>query len=97
VEIVRLETDRYERAGRPRRDSAAARIIAPLPAQPITSVATIRAAIGASHQRALDGLKALAEAGVVRQISEGGYDRQYAADELFELIEAYEQRVATAA
>jgi hypothetical protein len=33
----------------------------------------------------------------VRQITEGGYDRQYAADELFALVEAYEQRVATAA
>jgi len=96
-EIATLETDWYERAGRPRRDSAAARIIAALPAQPITSAATIRAAIGASHQRALDGLKALAQAGVVRQITEGGYDRQYAADELFALVEAYEQRVATAA
>jgi len=96
-EITRLETDWYERAGRPRRDSAAARIIAALPAQPITSAATIRAAIGASHQRALDGLKVLAEAGVVRQITEGGYDRQFAADELFALIEAYEGGVATAA
>jgi hypothetical protein len=96
-EIATLETDWYERARRPRRDSAAARIIAVLPAQPITSAATIRAAIGASHQRALDGLKALAEAGVVRQITEGGYDRQYAADELFALVEAYEDRVAAAA
>ena len=96
-EIAKLETDWYERANRPRRDSAAARIIAALPAQPITSAATIRAAIGASHQRALDGLKVLAVAGVLRQITEGGYDRQFAADELFALIEAYEQRVATAA
>ena len=97
AEIAKLEADWHERAGRPRRDSAAARIIAALPAQPITSAATIRAAIGASHQRALDGLKVLAGAGVVRQITEGGYDRQFAADELFALIEAYEQRVATAA
>jgi hypothetical protein len=29
----------------------------------------------------------LAGAGVVRRITEGGYDRQYAADELFDLIE----------
>lgn len=96
-QIAKLEADWYERAGRPRRDSAAARIISALPAQPITSAATIRAAIGASHQRALDGLKVLAEAGVVRQITQGGYDRQFAADELFALIEDYEQRVATAA
>jgi hypothetical protein len=48
----------------------------------------------ARHQRALEGLKVLAVAGVLRQISEGDYNRQYAADELFDLIEAYEQRVA---
>ena len=95
--IAGLEQEWYERAGRPRRDSAAARIIAALPAQPITSAATIRAAIGSSHQRSLDGLKALALAGVVRQISEGGYDRQYAADELFALLETYEERISRAA
>jgi len=94
--VASLEAEWLQRAGRPRRDSAAARIIPVLPAQPITSAATMRAAIGARHQRALEGLKVLAEAGVLRQISEGGYDRQYAADELFELIEDYEQRVASA-
>lgn len=94
--IAKLEAAWFDRAGRPRRDSAAARIIAALPAQPITSAATIRAAIGASHQRALDGLKVLADAGVVRQITEGGYDRQYAADDLFALLEAYEDRIARA-
>ena len=93
-QVAQLEADWYERAGRPRRDSAAARIIPVLPAQPITSAATMRAAIGARHQRALEGLKSLADGGVLRQISEGDYDRQYAADELFDLIEAYEQRVA---
>ncbi len=93
--VAELEAEWYERAGRPRRDSAAARIIPMLPAQPITSAATMRAAIGARHQRALEGLKVLADAGVLRQISEGDYDRQYAADELFDLIEAYEQQVAS--
>lgn len=95
--IAKLEADWFDRAGRPRRDSAAARIIKVLPAQPITSAATIRAAIGASHQRALDGLKALAQVGVVRQITEGGYDREYACDELFGLIEIYEGRIAAVA
>ena len=61
------------------------------------SAATIRAAIGASNQRALDALKVLDMAGVVRKISEGGYDRQFAADELFALIEANDGRVATVA
>lgn len=95
--VARLQADWFERAGRPRRHSAAARIIKALPAQPIVSAATVRAAVGASHQRALDGLKALAEVGILRQITEGGYDRQYAADELFALLEAYEERVAAPA
>lgn len=95
--IAKLQADWFERAGRPRRDSAAARIISTLPAQPITSAATIRAAMGASHQRALAGLKLLAEARVVRQITEGAYDRQYAADELFALLETYEERIARVA
>ena len=93
--VAELEAEWFQRAGRPRRDSAAARIIPLLPAQPITSAATMRAAIGARHQRALEGLKVLAEAGVLRQVSEGDYDRQYAADELFDLIEAYEEQLAS--
>jgi Fic family protein len=92
--VAGLEATWYERAGRPRRDSAAARIIKVLPAQPITSASTIRAAIDARHQRALEGLKVLAASGVVRQISKGGYDKQYAADELFDLIEEFEVRVS---
>lgn len=91
-----LQVDWRSRAGQPRRDSAAARIIEVLPAQPILSAATVRAAIGASHQRALDGLKALANAGVIRQITEGGYGRQFAADELLDLIEEYEEQIAAA-
>lgn len=43
-----------------------------------------------SQQQTLAALKALAEAGVVRQLSAGTYDRQYAATELFELLAAYE-------
>jgi hypothetical protein len=94
--VASLEAEWFQQAGRPRRDSAAARIIPVLPAQPITSAATMRAAICARHQRALEGLKVLADARVLRQISEGHYDRQYAADELFELIGEFEQRVASA-
>jgi len=92
--VADLEGAWYERSGRPRRDSAAARIIRVLPAQPITSASTIRAAIDARHQRALEGLKFLANAGVVRQISRGGYDKQYAAEELFDLIEEFEGLVS---
>ena len=95
ADVVALETGWFERAGRPRRDSSAARIIPILPAQPITSAAIVRGALGIRHQRALEGLKALEAAGVVRKISETAWDQQYAADELFELIERYEEGLAT--
>ncbi len=92
-QVASLRRAWFERAGRPRRDSAAARIIPLLPAQPILSAATIRAALGVRHQRAAEGLEVLERAGVVRKVSEGRYDKQYAADELFDLVEAYEQDV----
>ena len=50
-------------------------------------------AIGVSQQQTLAALKALAEAGVIRQLSAGTYDRQYAATELFDLLTAYEEGV----
>ena len=92
AEIAALVDEWFERAGRPRRDSSAARIIPLLPAQPITSAATIRAAIGARHQRALEGLKVLAAHGVVRKLSGRDWDQQYAAEEIFELVERFEAR-----
>ena len=85
-----------ERAGRPRAGSAAARLIALLPALPVLSAPTARGAIGTSQQMTLAGLKALADAGIVRQISQGTYDRQFAATELFDLLAAYEARIVNA-
>jgi Fic family protein len=95
AEIEGLVAEWYERAGRPRRDSSTARIIPLLPAQPITSAATIRAAIGSRHQRALEGLKALEAAGVVRKLSGRDWDQRYAAEEIFDLVERFEARAAS--
>lgn len=95
AEIMALVAEWHERAGHPRRDSSAARIIPLLPAQPIASAATIRAALGARHQRALEGLRALEAAGVVRKLSGRDWDQQFAADEIFDLVERYEARART--
>jgi Fic family protein len=93
-QVAALQAKWRERAGRPRAGSAASRIIALLPALPVLSAPTARAAIGVSQQQTLAALKALAGAGVIRQLSEGTYDRQYAATELFDLLAGYEERVA---
>jgi Fic family protein len=92
-EVVALQADWRQRAGKPRAGSAASRLIALLPALPVLSAPTARAAIGISQQQTLAGLKALAGAGVIRQLSAGTYDRQYAAIELFDLVAAYEERI----
>ena len=92
-DVRNLQRSWLDRAGTPRSDSAAAKIIGLLPAQPVLSAPTIRAAVGASQQQVLAGLKVLADAGVVRQISEGTYNRQFAAVELIDLIGEYEKRV----
>ena len=92
--VVALQSEWMVKAGRPRSDSAAAKLISLLPALPVLSAPTARAAIGVSQQQTLIGLKALAEAGVVRQISRGTYDRQFAATDLFDLLSRYENRLA---
>jgi Fic family protein len=93
-QVAALQVQWRDRAGRPRVDSAAARLIALLPALPVLSAPTARRAIGVSQQQTLAALKSLAEAGVLRQISRGTYDRQYAATELFDLLTDCEARVA---
>jgi Fic family protein len=92
-QVAELQARWRTRAGRPRSDSAAARLIALLPALPVLSAPTARGAIGVSQQQTLAALKSLADAGVLRQISSGSYDRQYAATELFDLLTAYEERL----
>lgn len=93
-QVAALRREWTERAGGPRADSAAAKLIALLPALPVLSAPTARGAIATSQQMTLAGLKELEKAGVVRQISEGTYDRQFAATELFDLVAAYEAGVA---
>ena len=93
-QVAELQAEWRERAGRPRTGSAAAKLIALLPALPVLSAPTARGSIGTSQQQTLAALKSLADAGVLRQISDGTYDRQYAATDLFDLLTAYEEQVA---
>jgi hypothetical protein len=91
-QVAALQAEWVVRAGRPRAGSAA-KLIALLPALPILSAPTARAAIGISQQQTLVGLKALADTGVLTRISKGTYERQYAAVARFDLVTAYEERV----
>ncbi len=94
ADVDELRTEWFERSGRPRRDSSAARLLEIIPASPILSASTASKMIGASPQRTLDGLKRLESVGVLAQISRGTWDRQYAARELFDLVAQCEARIA---
>lgn len=93
--ITALEADWRLRAGRPRRGSAADRIIGLLPSQPILSVATAQKALGGSDESMRLALNDLAAHGVVRQITAGRYARAWAADDLFDLLNDHERGLAT--
>lgn len=93
--IIELQRAWRQRAGRPRRGSAADRIFAMLPSQPILNVATAHSAIGGSDEAVRLALNALERTGVLRQITAGRYARAWAADELFEILNEYEHQLAT--
>lgn len=88
-----LQATWLQQAGRPRAGSATERIIQLLPAQPILTAMTTRAALGTSHESARLALLGLEESGVLHKISSGNWDRTYAASGLFDLIQTYEDRV----
>ncbi|MFV2063899.1 MAG: Fic family protein [Chloroflexota bacterium] len=94
-QIGTMQDEWRERAGRPRRGSSAARIIELLPAVPIMTVASAQERLGVSDEAARLGLTALEKARVVRQVTAGRYARAWAADDLFELLNSFEHRLAT--
>lgn len=94
ADVDELRSEWFERSGRPRQDSSAARLLEVLPASPILSASTASKLIGASPQRTLDGLKRLESSGVLTQISRGTWGRQYAAQQLFDLVAECEARIA---
>jgi Fic family protein len=84
-----------ERAGAPRRGSSAARIIDVLPAHPIIDIATAHEVVGGSDEAVRLAINSLERAGVLRQITAGRYRRAWAAEDLFDVMNEYEHRLAT--
>jgi Fic family protein len=93
--LADLQEEWRQRAGRPRKGSAAARIIELLPSQPIVNLATAHAAIGGSGEAVRLALNALEQADVIRQITAGRYARAWAADDIFEALTEFEHNLAT--
>jgi Fic family protein len=91
--IEALEEEWLERAGKPREDSAARRLIGALPEQPVIDVAIAQRLSGRSREAASGALQRLEEAGIVRRLNERKWGRLWECDELLGLVEDFEESV----
>jgi Fic family protein len=92
--LAELQEKWRERAGRPRRHSSAEALIVELPAHPIVTVATAQKFLGRSKQAVNEAIAALAEKGVLHQITLAKRNRAWEARELFDLINDVERELA---
>jgi len=88
--VEALADDWRRRAGPLRRHSAAARLIAALPAEPVVDLAAVRRLTGASHEAARLAIARLADADVLRQVGDARRRRVWEAVGLFALLDGLE-------
>ena len=91
--IEDLEGEWLRRASSPRADSAARRLIAALPEQPVFDAAAAQRLTDRSHVAVNSALRRLEQAGVVRRLNERKWGRAWECTELLELVEAFERSV----
>ena len=96
-EIESLEEEWLERAGCPRHDSAARRLLAALPEQPVLSSADAQRLTGRSHVSVNKALEQLENAGILRRLNQRKWGRVWECDELLDLVEDFERTVASRA
>lgn len=94
-DVRALQAEWAVNAGHPRRDSAAAAIIAALPATPVVDLAAARAVTGASPKATLAGIDRLADAGVLRERTGRRRGRVWESVGLFALLDGVEERIGT--
>ena len=90
-----LEADWSEAAGRPRRGSTAARVIALLARYPVLDAALVRDSLKVDVRRAIEALELLTRTGVLHRLGSQARNRRYEAIALFELVSTFEQDVAS--
>jgi len=93
-QIDELEARWITKAGNPRRDSTARRLIQLLPAQPILRVSHVIALTGASASAAHKAVNDLQAAGVLKQATVGRRNRAWEAVGLLNLVDEFERRLA---
>ncbi len=95
-EIAELQQRWAAALGNPRRDSAAQKILAALPAHPVIDVSTAQDLAGVSDVAAGRALNAMEEAGVLSRLGGGQRNRTWEARQLFHLVDDFEYSLTTA-
>ncbi len=93
--ISGLQENWRDRAGQPRKDSAAAALIAHLPAEPVIDLKAATKITGASSQATRLAVNRLENAGVLRELTGKGRLRRWESVGLFELVDAIEATAIT--
>jgi hypothetical protein len=89
--IDRLLGELIERAGSPRKDSVARKIVQGLPTQPIVSAESAANSYGVTATAARAALNQLQTVGVLQPTRVGRRrDREWISDELFQLLDTFE-------
>ena len=91
--FLAAESRWHVQAGRPRKGSAASKILAGMPAHPILDVNAAMDIYGVSNSGARQALNALEEAAVMKNLSVSRYKRAWAATEVFDLLNRFEQEL----
>ena len=94
-QVRTLQSSWIERAGHPRRDSAARLLIEKLPAAPMLTTSTAATLIDRSFQAASQAMDRLVRTGVLRQVGVGRRHRVFEASELIEAFTALERQLAS--
>jgi Fic family protein len=94
--VRKLQQQWRERAGDPRRDSAAAKLIELLPSHPVVNLRTAMELTGASDQAVLRAFQRLQEAEVIRQTTIGRRNRAFESVGLFALMDEFERELGPA-
>ncbi|MGI8610232.1 MAG: Fic family protein [Candidatus Dormibacteria bacterium] len=82
---------------RPRRDSATARLLDILPGHPVIDGATVAKLLDVSDEAARIALNNLEAAGILKESTSRRWGRAYAATEVFEMLDGFENTLATPA
>ena len=93
---VRTQQEEWiERSGRPRRGSAALRLIELLSGQPVIDIRVAARMTGASEEAARRAVNQLVDAGILTQVTIGRRNRAWEARDVFELLNDFERELAT--